>query len=176
MEMKGPGFEDFSGAAYDAQMRRLIVASRRAFPSTPVIVFGNWYSHRGPDGLAGLARFAQEKGVGWGGPDLCPGKRIWGYDSVFAPLWRKNIIIRANAGRMPLGLSAQWDSYKGAWTVPQLLDFAIRDLKLNFVFWGYFNRSKDGGLSFATDVIPTVTAYGEGLSTQRPANLTLLSK
>ncbi len=161
MEMKGQGFEDFSGAAYDAQMRRLVTDSRKAFPNTPVIVFGNWYSYRGSEGLADLARLAQAAGVGWGGPDLCPGSKIWGYD-----------ILRSYAGQMPLGLSAQWDSYKGAWTVPQLLDLATQELKLNFVFWGYFNRRKSGGLSFAEDVLPGINAYSGSLVTQRPANLT----
>ncbi len=159
MENKGAGFEDFNGVAFDAQMRRLMVASRKSFPHTPVIVFGNWYPYRGPEGLAALAKQAQEVGVGWGGPDLVLGKKIWGYD-----------IIRANAGRMPLGLSAQYDSFKGEWTVPQLLDLA-QELKLNFVFWGYFNRSKTGGLSFAKDVLPVVEARGQSLVMSRPANL-----
>lgn len=160
MENKGAGFEDFSGAAFDEQMRRLVAASRTAFPHTPVILFGNWYSYRGQDGLTALSRLARAHGVGWGGPDLCPGKKIWGYD-----------IIQANAARMPLALSAQWDSYKGTWTAPQLLDFAIKDLKLNFVFWGSFDRSKSGGLSFTKDVISAVNTYGQSLVTQRPDNL-----
>ncbi|MEI8288859.1 MAG: hypothetical protein WCH99_05255 [Verrucomicrobiota bacterium] len=159
MENKGAGFEDFNGVAFDAQMRRLVAASRKAFPRTPVIVFGNWYPYRGPEGLAALAKQAQEVGVGWGGPDLVLGKKIWGYD-----------IIRANAGRMPLGLSAQYDSFKGEWTVPQLLDLA-QELKLNFVFWGCFNRSQTGGLSFARDVLPAVEARGQSWVAARPANL-----
>jgi hypothetical protein len=44
-----------------------------------------------------------------------------------------------------------------------LIDFAIKDLKLNFVFWGYFDRHKSGDLSFAKDVIsgsmPMAKAY-----------------
>ncbi len=160
MENKGAGFEDFSGTDFHAQMRRLVVASRKAFPRTPVIVYGNWYPYRGPEGLADLSKCAQEVGVGWGGPDLLPGKSIWGYD-----------IIRANAGQMPLGLSAQWDTYKGEFTANQLLDFAIKDMKLNFAFWGNFNRSRSGGLSFAKDVLPAVEAYGQSLVTQRPDNL-----
>lgn len=156
---KGSGFEDFKAAAYDIQMRRLIAKSRKAFPNTPVIVFGNWYPDWGEKGLGSLAEYAQAEGVGWGGPDLLPGKKIWGYN-----------IIRANAGRMPLGLSAQWDSYKGTWTAQQLLDFA-EELKLNFVFWGYFNRHKQGGLSLAVNVIPAVEANGKILVMQRPANL-----
>jgi len=160
MEHKGPGFEDFDAVAYDGQMRRLVAASRQAFPSTPVIVFGNWYPYHGADGLAALGKYAQTSGVGWGGPDLTPGRDICGYD-----------IIRANAGQMPLGLSAQWDSYKGAWTASQLLDFAIKDMKLNFVFWGDFDRQKTGGLSFVKDILPAVEARAQTLSTSRPANL-----
>jgi len=160
IEGKGPEFDDFSPAVYDEQMRRLVVDSRQAFPTTPVILDGNWYPYKGPEGLADLARLALSHGVGWGGPDLCPGNKIWGYD-----------IIRANAGQMPLGLSAQWISYGGKWTMPQMLDFAVKDLKLNFVFWGHFDRRDRGGLSFTEDVIPAVNAYGNILSTQRPANL-----
>ena len=159
MENKGSGFEDFSPVDFDTQMRRLVAASRKAFPHTPVIVFGNWYPYRGLEGLASLAKHAQETGVGWGGPDLVLGKKIWGYD-----------IIRANAGRMPLGLSAQYDSFKGTWTAAQLLDLA-QEMKLNFVFWGCFNRSKTGGLSFARDVLPVVEARNQDLVTARPANL-----
>jgi hypothetical protein len=160
VEGKGAGFEDFSPAAYDQQMRRLVVDSRKAFPTTPVILDGNWYPYKGPEGLAALARLALTNGVGWGGPDLCPGNKIWGYD-----------IIRANSRQMPLGLSVQWISYSGRWTVPQLLDFAVKDLKLNFVFWGHFDRRDSGGLSFTEDVIPAVNAYGELLPAQRPTNL-----
>jgi hypothetical protein len=159
-ENKGAGFEDFSGAAFHQQMLRLVEASRKAFPHTPVLIFGNYYPYRGPDGLTQLASAAVKQGVGWGGPDLVPGKKIWGYD-----------IIRANAGRMPLGLSAQWDTFKGEWTMQQLLDCATKDLKLNFVFWGCFDRHKTGGLSLTKDVIPAVEAYATSLVTERPGNL-----
>ena len=164
MESKGPGFEDFKGADYDAQMCRLVVNSRKAFPNTPVIVFGNWYPYRGKDGLKSLSLLAQTNGVGWGGPDLCPGTKVWGYD-----------IIRANAGQMALGLSAQWQTYDGRWTAQQLLDSAIHDFKLNFVFWGNFDRRKNRGLSLTQDVIPAVNAYREPLATNRPANLKIKS-
>ena len=93
IEGKGPEFDDFSPAVYDEQMRRLVVDSRQAFPTTPVILDGNWYPYKGPEGLAELARLAVTNGVGWGGPDLCPGNKIWGYD-----------IIRANADK------CRWDS------------------------------------------------------------------
>jgi hypothetical protein len=164
MEKKGPGFEDFSGAAYDGQLRRMIVASRKAFPSTPVILFGNWSSYRGQEGLVSLGKCALEAGVGWGGPDLCPWQKTWGYD-----------IIRSYPGQMPLGLAAQYESYKGERSVLQLLDFAIKDLKLNFVFWLYVDRHRSGGLSFNADVIPAVNAYPQNLCTERPANLALSS-
>ena len=160
METEGPGFEDFSCAAFHQQMLRLVGASRKAFPHTPVLVFGNWYPCRGRDTLPELANAALQQGVGWGGPDLTPGARIPGYG-----------IIRANAGRMPVGLSAQWDTYKGAWTMQQLLECATEDMKLNFVFWGSFDRSKTGGLSLVRDVIPAVEAYDVNLVTGRPSNL-----
>lgn len=160
MESKGSGFEDYDGAEFDAQMRRLVADSRKAFPGTPVILFGNYYSYKGPEGLEALARFALGNGVGWGGPDLRPGKETWG-----------DKIIRSNAGQMALGLSAQYESYNGKWTVPQLLNSATKDLKLNFVFWGCFDRHRQGGLSFLRDVIPAVNACGDELSTLRPANL-----
>lgn len=160
MSGKGPGFEDFDAAAYDAQMRRLVVASRQALPRTPVIEYGNWYPYRGSQGLTDLAKLAREQGVGWGGPDLLPGNTIWGYP-----------ILRANAGQMPLALSAQWASYDGKSTAQQLLDLAIGEMKLNFVFWGDFNRRGTGGLSFAQDVLPTVSASTATLVLARPANL-----
>jgi len=160
MEMKGQGFEDFSSAGYDEQTRRMVVASRQAFSHTPVLVYGNWYPYKGPTGLGELAELARQHGVGWGGPDLVPGKNIWGVD-----------IIRANAGKMPLGLAAQWDSYKGQWTARELLDFAVHDLKLNFVFWGNYERKATGGLSLTQDVIPAVALYPDSLAMDRPANL-----
>jgi len=160
MEWEGPGFEDMTFAAYHQQMLRLVEASRKAFPHTPVLVFGNWYPFGKHDVLTELANTALKRGVGWGGPDLTPGVRIPGCD-----------IIRANAGRMPLGLSAQWDTSKGAWTMPQLLQFATKEMKINFVFWGCFDRRATGGLSLVQDVIPAVEAYDVSLVTDRPSNL-----
>jgi alpha-galactosidase len=161
MEDKGDGFEDYSGIDFDVQMHRLIAESRKAFPHTPVIVQGNWYSYDGLAGLMKLAEYAEEEGVGWAGPDLVPGQDIWGYE-----------IIKRKAGKMPLGLSAQWDSYKGKWTAKQLLDFAVNDMKLNFIFWGSFNRRTGGGLSFRGDILPSVNAYAESPSAALPVNLT----
>lgn len=164
MEADGPAGGDFSAAGYDRELRRWVEQSRVAFPTTPVIIFGNWYPYRGQQGLADLGRLAVEKGVGWGGPDLCPGTGIWGYQ-----------VIRENAGKMPLGLSVQWQSYDGRWTAQQLLDGAA-ELKLNFIFWGNFDRRNTGGLSFSKDIIPALAAHGDCLTLDRPGNLDVLQR
>ena len=53
----------------------------------------------------------------------------------------------------------------------QLLECATKDMKLNFVFWGCFDRRRTGGLSLVRDVIPAVEAYDVNLVTGRPSNL-----
>jgi hypothetical protein len=74
---------------------------------------------------------------------------------------------------MALGLAAQWDSYSGKYSAAQLMDLA-KELKLNFVFWGYFERKKKGGLSFKNDVVPAVESKSNLLVMERPANLNKL--
>lgn len=156
----GPGGEDFDAAAYDVQMRRWVAESRKAFPTTPVLLYGNWYPYRGTAGLKDLGRYAVSQGVGWGGPDVCPGQRIWGYE-----------VIRENAGKMAMGVAVQWQSYDGRWTAEQLFDFAVGDLKLSFVFWLDCERRNTGGLSFRKDVLPLVERRLGEVVTDRPANL-----
>ena len=120
----GKGSEDFNGAEYHRQMKRQIAAAVAAFPTTPVIVYGNWYSYKGIEGLRELAAYAYRMGAGWGGPDLCPpAERGWG-----------DQILREYSGRMAAGLAVQWQSYDGRWTAEELFDCGVNDLKLNFIF------------------------------------------
>ena len=52
MEWEGPGFEDMTFAAYHQQMLRLVEASRKAFPHTPIVLNHTGFPwDRSEDGL-----------------------------------------------------------------------------------------------------------------------------
>ncbi|MBN1669640.1 MAG: hypothetical protein JXR37_01315 [Kiritimatiellae bacterium] len=157
----GEGSEDFNSAVFHEQMKRLILESRDAFRATPVILYGNWYSHNGLDGLRELGAHACRNGLLWGGPDLCPpGERGWG-----------SKVIREYQGRMAAGLAVQWQSYDGRWMAEDLFNCGVNDLKLSFIFWMDVERKKTGGLSFREDVIPVVNKNKGRINDARPQNL-----
>ena len=157
----GEGSEDFNKERYHEQLIRLVKETAKAFPTTPIIIYGNWYP--GVGGQALLNELGDESykcGVGWGGPDIMPGANIWGYD-----------IIRNYKEKVAIGLAAQWDSYDGRWPAEELLSFSVDNLSSNFVFWLGAERRNEGGLSFKQDVIPTINKFKGKINTSIPENL-----
>jgi hypothetical protein len=155
----GEGSEDFNKENYHTQMTRLVKETAKAFPTTPIIIYGNWY----PSGMKLLRELADkgyECGIGWGGPDIIPASNIWGYN-----------IIREYKGKSVVGLAAQWDSYDGRWTTEELLDFGAGDMEAHFIFWIGAERKNEGGLSFRQDIIPTINKFKGRINTAIPENL-----
>jgi len=158
----GKGGESYTSEKFMTQMNRLVSASRKAFPTTPVIVYGNWWPKGGVVQLRQLAEQCYRHGVGWGGPDICPGNKGHGYQ-----------IHPEYKGKMAFGVAAQWQSYDGRWTAEEILKYGLNELHLNFFFWNDVERRDSGGISFRQDVIPVVARYKGRVHTARPENLSM---
>jgi hypothetical protein len=114
-------------------------ALRRAFPKSVVIQYANfmpgeWLPESDRGYLRAVYRAAKELKVGVGGPDLLPhrpGQRQHSYP-----------LIRDAAGVVPTGIAVQDGNYEDInpqtgkrVTVPELLEFATRHLKVDYIFW-----------------------------------------
>jgi hypothetical protein len=106
---------------------------KRAFPKSVTLQYANFMPGRGAY-LQAIYRAAKELKVGVGGPDLLPYKTVQMNNSY--PL------IRDAAGNVPVGIAVQDGNYEHEnpqtgkrVTVPEILEFASRYLKADYIFW-----------------------------------------
>jgi hypothetical protein len=132
-----------AGFSFEGYRDAVIVnmkALKRAFPKSVALVYANfmpgeWRETNDRGYLVAVYRAARELGVGVGGPDLMPHRR--GQLKTSYPL------IRESAGVVPTGIAVQdgnleeIDPQTGKRvTVDELIDFAARDLGVDYLFWG----------------------------------------
>ena len=112
-------------------------ALKRAFPKSVTVQYANFMPgeqmHR-VSYLRDVYEAAVKSKVGVGGPDLLP-YRPWQMMNSYP-------LIRAAAGRVPVGIAVQDGNYDdrhpktgGRITVPELLKFATKYLKVDYIFW-----------------------------------------
>lgn len=131
---KGYSFEAYRDGVI-TNMRAL----RRAFPRSVVMQYANfmpgeWLPAKDRGYLRAVYRAAKELKVGVGGPDLLPHRR--------GELNHSYPLIREASGAVPTGVAVQEGNYEDVdpqtgrrVTVPELLDFATKYLKVDYVFW-----------------------------------------
>ncbi len=168
----------FAAEDYDQAYKTLLGRARKAFPTSVIIQEIN-YLPSGERGLAELAAFCAENGIGLGGPDLYPDKerdrnqrRIPAYD--FFPLY---------AGEIPLASDVQYPEYAGSlwiggkkrrigeFTPQGILDMALGTLKLNYVFWCAVERQSGLRFGFSADVLPMLEATRWAIHKDPPASI-----
>lgn len=135
------GFEDaahqpagFSPEAYAAGIRDNLSAARRAFQRSCVVIYANF--------MPGGRRFLQDVyahaaaiGAGVGGPDILPYRPFQRRNSLPLIADRPRSIIGAMA--VQDGNLADRESSAGRRiSVPDLYDYAVTYLRLNYIFWG----------------------------------------
>lgn len=146
--------EGFKREEYAAAVIANFTALRLAFPKSVVMQYANfmpgeWRPTTDNGYLTRVYYAAQSANVGMGGPDLMPYRP--GQIKGSYPL------IRNMAGRLYTGIAVQDGNLEEVnpgtgkpVTVMELLDFALKNLKVDYIFWGtqepYFSR----------DVVPTL--------------------
>ncbi|MEO5574133.1 MAG: hypothetical protein ABIR48_06600 [Gammaproteobacteria bacterium] len=134
--------------------KRIMSGLKAAFPNTMCIQYINYFSGaNGADGVAKLKGFMQHAfniGMGVGGPDV----HVGGTEPVY-PSYAQY------AGSMPLAPAVQWEDYSKPNpqtgripTVPEILDFANRTLRVTHLSW---EQRKP---YFVNQVIPLVRRVG----------------
>jgi hypothetical protein len=154
-KLRPPGFKP---EEYPAAVITDLTALKRAFPKSVAMQYANfmpgeWRPTEDKLYLSRVYGGARRVNVGLGGPDLMPYRP--------GQLGSSYPLIRLLAGTVPTGIAVQDgnleeinpDTHKPV-TVSELLDFALNNLKVDYIFWGtqepYFTR----------DVIPTLTKQG----------------
>ncbi|HLA75670.1 MAG TPA: hypothetical protein VJM76_07140 [Gammaproteobacteria bacterium] len=149
---------EWTAANYTAEkayagLKRIMLGLRTAFPTTMTLQFINFFSgasaQDGAAKIAGLIQYANQIGMGIGGPDV----HVGGTEPSYPYFTTYN-------GSMPLTAAVQWEDY--GWvsptgsvaTVPAILDYARRKLHLNYIFWLQKNPE------FATQVVPLIRKSG----------------
>lgn len=124
----------YSHAAYITQFKRFVLQSKKAFPSTNVIVQTNFMGN-GIDDLAAFIKYCTDNQVGIGGPDIM--------HPPHAPLQNYRVIMGEvdgtdYRGKTPIGFSQEVLTHKGvSFTPAGVHDYAFNDLGSNYVFWAW---------------------------------------
>ena len=138
----------FTFANYRDGIQANMKAAKSAFPKSVVIQYANflpgeWLPWSDQGYLKSIYHFAVTNGIGVGGPDLLPFRN--------GQLNHSYPLIKAAAGKVPTGIAVQWGNYEAvnpktgvAITIGELLNFAERELRVNFLFWStqepYFTK------------------------------------
>jgi hypothetical protein len=145
----------FSVADYPDAIIANIKALKIAFPKSIALQYANfmpgeWRPTDNKGYLDRVYKSARSLGVGVGGPDLLP----------FRPGQTKGAypLIRDAAMSIPTGIAVQDGNLEAVnpvthkkVTAQELLDFAMNDLKVDYIFWGTQEPY------FSDEVVPTVT-------------------
>ena len=144
--------EGFTFKAYRDGIKAMMRAGRDAFPNSTVIVYANfmpgeWIPWNDHGYLKSIYAYAQEIGVGVGGPDLLPHRK--------GQLNNSYPLIRARARSVPGGVAVQWGNYDQLVpdtglkiSVPEIHRFGRDYLRLDYIFWCTQEPS------YSKDVIP----------------------
>ena len=141
------GFEDpahrpqgYSAEAYAAGIDDNLSAARDAFRHSCVVIYANFMPHgplpgSGHGFLRAVYAHAESIGVGVGGPDILPYRPFQRSSSL--PLIEQCPAGVIAAMAVQDGNLADRDPTTGQRiTVPELYDFAVARLRLNYIFWG----------------------------------------
>lgn len=130
-EKQLPG--DFSEEGYTAAVKKYMQVTRESFKTSTPILYANFMTG-GQKRLKELYDYAEEIGMGMGGPDIKVNKPFQMANSY--PL------IRALSGKVITGVAVQEGNYdelnvktNKKVTVREILDFAQNYLKLHYIFW-----------------------------------------
>ncbi len=128
---------DYSRAALAAQLKRMMIAVRSAWPNTNIFIYTNYLVGE----LEGIISYAHEKQCGVGGPDVTPR----------APSAGARIIMGRDGGvryvgKMPIAFAVQSPELCGkeGCNLPRdIYNHAVNDLGVNYLFWLRFGTAKD---------------------------------
>ena len=163
--------DGFSNQALLAQMQRLIVATRAAWPNTGLRIGANDLA---PDSLmTQLFTTCEKYACAVGGPDVWPAT-VTQADRVFAGLdqYQKQVYTDYR-DRMPWAIEIQSPELAGQWTPKELYDatvygyyatqdkFAVPSMKTKYVIW-YVNTGWTGGAAqaWSTGELPFIRSTG----------------
>jgi hypothetical protein len=116
-----------------------MLALKRAFPKSVALQYANfmpgeWLPGKDQSYLRSVYQRAKEWKMGVGGPDLLPYQP--GQLNHCYPL------LRESAGRIPTAIAVQEGNYQHKnpktsqpVTIPELVEFATKQLKVNYIFW-----------------------------------------
>lgn len=147
-------------------IKSILLASRTAFPNSQVIQWANWI-RGGRDYMKLLFDYAQNIGVGIGGPDLMPQK-----------VSHAGELYPAYAGKLPLAIDNQWGGeikyfIRDGGTVEGAYYYAVEDPKgllTNYIFWAA-QAEADSTWDFATDIKPVIDAKKGKINGGCPGNI-----
>lgn len=129
----------FTSEIYRDTMITNMKALKEAFPRSVTLVYANfmpgeWRPTKDEGYLRAVYQAAKKLKVGVGGPDLLPYRP--GQQGSSYPL------LRDAAGKVPIGMAVQEGNYDDKHpqtgkriTVPELVQFATEDLKVDYLFW-----------------------------------------
>jgi hypothetical protein len=129
----------FTPSVYRDAVITNMTSLKRAFPKAVTMQYANfmpgeWLPEKDRGYLRSVFERARQLKVGVGGPDLLPGKP--GQMNHCYPL------IRESARIVPTGIAVQEGNYQHTnprtarlITIPELVEFAKEDLKVDYIFW-----------------------------------------
>ena len=168
--------DGFSASAWLAQLQRLLIAGRAAFPNTAIRVSANdlW-----PDSLMQrLLATCEQYAIAVGGPDVWP-QDVTQADRVFAGLDQAGQSLYTDyRDRLPWAVEAQWQSFGGKFTMRQLWDaeasgytapntqyqggpragqnFLMPSMKVRYFIWYVNEYNGDASTQWKTAILPLI--------------------
>jgi hypothetical protein len=152
-----PAPASYTRATLATQIKRLVTATRKAWPTTNVLVPTNYLSGE----LQGIIAHCATQKVGVGGSDVMP--------PPHSPT-EGDRIIRGEIGgvdyrgKLPIGYGVQSPSLcgkEGCWLPSQLYDYSYSTLKATHVFWVRLGTERDTSTakySWKYGILPTIRA------------------
>jgi len=154
----------YSPQAYVELLKSRVDSAKAAFPSTVVIQEMNW----GEVEVIDFIHYLDTAGAGMGGPDLVPDegrviRRMPAYD--YYPIY---------ADKIPLGVGVQYpnlvkNSHKGNFTLDGFWDMGLNTLKLNYIYWGYYDENWMK-FKFMDDILPYINERNGEINDECPEN------
>jgi hypothetical protein len=159
------GFDRFSLKENTAAIKLYLATIKEAFKHTVVIQYINW------NAVDELMNYANEKGVGIGGPDVMP--RSEDTRKLAYPYYPKF------SGAVPLGAAVQYPDYVVEGTeipVREIYNFGRDYLKLNYMFWDLNRPPYDKQVLEMIRARDFPVGISGGLNPEIPSKLLLTTK
>jgi hypothetical protein len=130
-ELFPPGF---TYKTYVDAIKKYMLSLRTDFKKSTAIIYANFMPGDSHENLIAIYDYAREIGLGVGGPDIM----------VYRKFQMKNSypLIRNISGLVTTGMAVQDGNYSlvnpntgKQVTIPEIYDFAVNYLKLNYIFW-----------------------------------------